>query len=109
MALDLPTPIACYMAAANANNTEALTGCFAENAVVRDEKQTLEGLAAIKRWATETKNKYQHTIEPLAFSPKDGTTIVTNRLTGNFPSSPIELEFVFTLDGDKIVSLEILS
>ena len=36
-------------------------------------------------------------------------TIVTNRLTGNFPGSPIELEFVFTLVGDKIVSLEILS
>ena len=35
--------------------------------------------------------------------------IVTNRLTGNFPGSPIELEFVFKLAGDKIVSLEILS
>ena len=40
---------------------------------------------------------------------KDGKTIVTNRLTGNFPGSPIELEFVFTLEGDKIVSLKILS
>ena len=40
---------------------------------------------------------------------KDGKIIVTNRLTGNFPGSPIELEFVFTLDGDKIAALEILS
>jgi len=44
-----------------------------------------------------------------AVAQKDGKTIVTNRLTGNFPGSPIELEFVFTLDGDKIKSLEILS
>ena len=109
MALDLPTPIACYIAAANSSDTEALAQCFAENAEVRDENQTIEGLAAIKQWATETKNKYQHTIEPLAFSQKDGTTIVTNRLTGNFPGSPIELDFVFTLQGDKIVSLEIRS
>jgi hypothetical protein len=36
-------------------------------------------------------------------------SIVTNRLTGNFPGSPIELEFVFTLDRDKIAALEILS
>ena len=36
-------------------------------------------------------------------------SIVTNRLTGNFPGSPIELDFAFTLDGDKIASLEILS
>jgi hypothetical protein len=34
---------------------------------------------------------------------------VTNRLTGNFPGSPIELEFVFQLDSGKIVSLEIRS
>jgi hypothetical protein len=30
-------------------------------------------------------------------------------LAGNFPGSPIELDFVFTLDGDKITSLEIRS
>ena len=82
---------------------------FAENAVVRDEGQTIEGLAAIKQWDVETKMKYQHTVGLLGSTQKDGTTIVTNRLTGNFPGSPIELDFVFTLDGDKIVSLEILS
>lgn len=109
MPVDLPTPIACYIAAANNSDTEMFAQCFAENAVVRDENQTIEGLAAIKQWATETKSKYQHTIEPLSFSQKDGTTIVTNQLTGNFPGSPIELQFVFTLDGDKIAALEILS
>ena len=40
---------------------------------------------------------------------QNGKFVLTNRLTGNFPGSPIELEFVFTLAGDKIVSLEILS
>jgi hypothetical protein len=35
--------------------------------------------------------------------------VLTNRLTGNFPGSPIELDFVFTIQDDKIVSLEILS
>ena len=105
----LPTPIAIYIAAANRGETEALAQCFAESAVVRDEGTTIEGLAAIKKWMVETKQKYQHTIEPLAASEKDGKTIVTNRLTGNFPGSPIELEFVFTLDRDKIAALEILS
>jgi hypothetical protein len=109
MSVDLPTPIAIYIAAENSGDTEALAQWFAEDAVVRDEGQTIEGLAAIKQWKAETKKKYQHTVEPLASTEKDGKTIVTNRLTGNFPGSPIELEFVFTLDGDKIVSLEILS
>jgi hypothetical protein len=97
------------MEAENRGDVKALGKCFAENAVVRDEGQTIEDVAAIKEWKAETKRKYQHTIEPLASAQKDGNTIVTNRLTGNFPGSPIELEFVFTLDGEKIVELEILS
>jgi ketosteroid isomerase-like protein len=109
MNIDLPKSIATYVAAENSGDTEALAQCFAEDAVVRDENQTIEGLAAIKQWKAETRKKYQHTVEPLASIQKDGKTIVTNRLTGNFPGSPIELEFVFTLDGDKIASLEILS
>jgi len=109
VSVDLPTPIARYIAAENRGDTEALDKCFTEDAVVRDEGQTIEGLAAIKQWKTETRKKYQHTIEPLASVEKDGKTIATNRLTGNFPGSPIELEFVFTLKGNKIMALEIRS
>jgi ketosteroid isomerase-like protein len=109
MALDLPTPITIYIEAENRGDTEALVQCFAEDAVVQDEGKTIEGLATIKQWKAGTKEKYQHTIEPLASVQKDSTTIVTNRLTGNFPGSPIELEFVFTLVGNKIALLEIRS
>ncbi len=109
MSVDLPTSIAIYITAENRDDTEVLAECFTEDAVVRDEGKTIEGLAAIKQWKAETKKKYQHTVEPLASTQKDDKTIVTNRLTGNFPGSPIELEFVFTLDGDKIASLEIRS
>ena len=109
MSVDLPTPIAIYIDAENRGDADALTRCFAEDAVVRDEGRTIEGLEAIKQWKAETRKKYQHTIEPLASTQKDGKTIVTNRLTGNFPGSPIELEFIFTLDGNKIASLEIRS
>jgi ketosteroid isomerase-like protein len=107
MSIDLPTPIAIYIAAENKGDTEAMARCFAEDAVVRDERKTIKGLAAIKRWKAETSKKYQHTVEPLAGVQKDGKTIVTSRLTGNFPGSPIELRFIFKLDGDKITSLEI--
>jgi hypothetical protein len=109
MDVNLPGPIAIYLAAENSGETETLAQCFAEDAVVRDEDKTIEGLTAIKQWKAETRKKYQHTIEPLLCVEKEGKVIVTNRLAGNFPGSPIELEFVFTLDGDKIASLEILS
>jgi ketosteroid isomerase-like protein len=109
VSVDLPTPIAIYIAAENRGDADALAQCFAEDAAVRDEGRTIEGLAAIKQWKAETRKKYQHTVEPLASAQKDGKTIVTNRLTGNFPGSPIEVDFVFTLDGNKIASLEIRS
>ena len=109
MSVNLPAPIAIYIAAENRGDMEALAQCFAEHAVVRDEGQTIEGLAAIKQWKAETKKKYQHMVEPLASAQKDGKIIVTNRLTGNFPGSPIELQFIFGLDGNKIASLEIRS
>jgi SnoaL-like protein len=106
---NLPKPIALYIAAENSGDANLFDQCLAENAVVRDEGETHEGLAAIKRWKAETKRKYQHTVFPLTLVEKEGKIVVTNRLTGNFPGSPIELEFVFTLGSDKIVSLEIQS
>jgi hypothetical protein len=34
-------------------------------------------------------------------------TIVTARVSGDFPSSPVDLAYVFEIAGDEIVSLEI--
>ncbi|MGZ3519239.1 MAG: nuclear transport factor 2 family protein [Vulcanimicrobiaceae bacterium] len=107
MSVDLPTPIAIYIAAENRGDADAMAECFAEHAVVRDEGQTIDGLAAIKRWKAETKKKYNHTIAPLEVAQRDGKTVLTAKLTGNFPGSPVTLEFSFMLEEGKIVLLEI--
>ena len=108
VATKLPTPIASYIAAENSGDTEALAQCFVEDAVVGDEGQTIKGLAAIKQWKAEASTKYQYTSEPFACEQKDGKIIVTSRLTGNFPGSPVNLRFFFGLVGEKIASLEII-
>ena len=107
MTLDLPKPIAAYFAADKAG-AEAVSQCFTENAVVKDEGQTYRGRAAIKQWKADVSAKYQYTSEPLACAPKEGKVVVTSRLTGNFPGSPVNLRFFFGLEGDKIASLEII-
>jgi hypothetical protein len=107
MTLDLPAPIAAYFTAEK-NDSEALAQCFADNAVVKDEGHTYQGRAAIKQWKAAVSAKYQYTSEPLACERKDGTFVVTSRLTGNFPGSPVNLRFFFGLAGDKIASLEII-
>ena len=107
MSLELPKPIAVFFAAQSGHDTGTLAECFADGAIVQDEGRTIEGLTAIQQWKTETKKKYQHTIEPLASAEKDGKTVVTCRVTGAFPGSPIDLEFVFSMEAGKIASLEI--
>jgi hypothetical protein len=107
MTLDLPQPIAAYFTA-DKRDSEAVGQCFTENAVVKDEGQTYIGLAAIKRWKADTSTKYQYTSEPFVCQQKDGMTVVTSRLTGNFPGSPVNLRYFFELEGDLIASLKII-
>ena len=52
--------------------------------------------------------KYQYTSELLALDQEDRRTVVTSRLTGNFPGSPVNLRFFFEFEGEKIKSLEII-
>lgn len=105
--LSLPKPIAAYFAADRVDGA-AISQCFTESAVVKDEGQTYKGRAAIKKWKTDASAKYQYTSEPFAREEKDGKTVVTCHLVGNFPGSPVDLRFFFQLEGDKIASLEVM-
>ena len=105
--LNLPKLIAAYFTA-DKGDGEAVSQCFTENAIVKDEGHPHKGRAAIKAWKTDASAKYQYTCEPLACEEKDGRTIVTCHLVGNFPGSPVDLRFCFKLEGDKIASLEVV-
>ena len=107
MSPDLPTPIAAYFAA-DRGDGDAVARCFAELGVVTDEGHTYNGRAAISRWRTDAAAKYNYTSEPVAVERKDGKTVVTSHLVGDFPGSPVDLRYFFVLDGDKIGSLEII-
>ncbi len=107
MALRLPTPIDLYFASENAHDVSASEHCFAADAVVRDESRTIAGIDAIKAWRAETAAKYAHRVEPLDMAVHDGRTVVTCRVTGNFPGSPVSLDHIFQIDGDRIIALDI--
>lgn len=107
MTLELPKPIAAYFTAEK-GDSEAVAECFTENSVVKDEGHTHQGKAAIKQWKAEASAKYQYTIEPLYCEQKDGKFVVTSKVTGNFPGSPVNLRFFFGLEGDRIASLEVI-
>ena len=105
--LNLPEPIAAYFAA-DKRDGEAIARCFTENGVVTDEGHTYRGRSAIQQWKADASAKYDYISEPFASEARDGKTIVTSRLSGNFPGSPVNLRFFFGLEGEKIASLEIM-
>lgn len=105
--INLPAPISDYFAA-DAKNAEAVAQCFTDDAVVRDEGKTYVGREAIRAWKAESSEKYSYVSAPQAIAKESDRTIVTSRLTGNFPGSPVDLRFFFRLKDDKISGLEIM-
>ncbi len=82
MSIELPKPIAVYIAGSNAHDADACAACFTDDAVVRDEGRERQGIAAIRGWKEDATRKYRPTVE---------------------------LRYALTLDGEKIAHLEILS
>ena len=107
MSFELPEPIAAYIAAETHGDPLAVARCFTRDAVVHDENETHCGEAVIARWNAETRRKYGHRIDPLSSTEAKGEVVLTCRLAGDFPGSPVELDFAFRLAAGKISALEI--
>lgn len=109
MSIELPQPIAAYFASDSRGDAQAISDCFTQGAVVVDEGNTHTGRDAIRQWITNASTKYAYTVEPFALSQNGETTIVTSRLVGNFPGSPVDLRYIFVLSGLGIDRLEIVA
>ena len=106
--IDLPLPIAAYFAA-DGLDANAVARCFTESAVVIDEQREHRGRLAITRWKTEATKKYHYTSEPLTVNLSAPEAVVTARVTGDFPGSPVEMQYRFTVEGTSLAKLEIVA
>ncbi|MGA8762496.1 MAG: nuclear transport factor 2 family protein [Candidatus Sulfotelmatobacter sp.] len=109
MALDVPGPVAEYLAAEEAKDADALSSCFAEDGIVHDEGQDYHGRDSIRQWKRAADAKYRYVFQTINVQTFGDLVTVRTRLTGEFPGSPVELDHIFKLSGDKIASLEIRS
>jgi ketosteroid isomerase-like protein len=105
--LALPKSIADYFAA-DTTDGAAVARCFTADAVVVDEKNTYTGREAIAAWKSGASQKYDYVADPTAMDDQGDRVIVTAHLTGNFPGSPVDLRYAFTLFGHAIARLEIV-
>jgi len=110
---DIPTPVAAYIAATNAFDTDALIGCFAEGALVNDQLRDYWGLDAIKAWAEREIIGDKVTMKVVKVVGHFGDTIVTAHVDGDYDKTGLPglltLAFHFTVRTDKIVRLIILN
>ncbi|HWK94700.1 MAG TPA: nuclear transport factor 2 family protein [Pseudolabrys sp.] len=105
--ISLPQTIAAYVAAKNAHDPDAVAQTFAADGIAYDEGKIHRGRAEIAEWARDAMNRYRMTMSPLSVTGKEGKTVLTARVEGNFPGSPIELNFKFELGEDGIRSLKV--
>jgi len=108
MNVQLPRPIAAYFEADRSRDAVAVAACFSDDAVVKDEHKIHTGQDAIRRWKAEASSAYSYTVEPFKLSTEEGRTVVTGQVVGDFPGSPIDLRYLFRLEGDRIAALEIV-
>jgi ketosteroid isomerase-like protein len=109
MALDVPRPVAAYLAAEAAKDADAISCCFTEDGSVCDEGRDYRGRDSIRQWKQEVDTKYRYVLQPIDVQTHGDKVTVRARLTGEFPGSPVELDHLFKLSNNKIASLEIRS
>ena len=109
MPLDVPEPVAKYLAAEEAKDADALSRCFTEDGAVHDEGQDYHGRDSIRQWKQAADAKYRYVLRAVNVQTLGDSVTVRARLTGKFPGSPVELDHIFKLSGSKIASLEIRS
>jgi hypothetical protein len=108
MAIELPAVIAGYFAADAMESPERVARCFTETAVVTDEGETHKGHDAIQVWKASSSTQYSYTVEPFAIVADGDRLVVTSHVEGDFPGSPVNLRYIFALEGEKIAALEII-
>lgn len=104
--LNLPEAIAAYFQA-DTQDGRAVARCFTPDGVVRDEGSTHVGQAAIEAWKADASTRYTYTTRPHKLEREGRHHIVTGHVSGNFPGSPVDLRYRFTLKRGKIATLEI--
>lgn len=107
MPLELPSPIAAYVAANARLDLDGMLQPFAADAVLRDNDAVYDGRAEIRRLLEEAVVPVKAIFAPDTVRRDGGQIVVEGPAHGDFPGSPIRFTYRFTLEGDAIKALEI--
>ncbi len=98
------------MKATNSADLNSLDWCLAPGATISDrgENDNIVGLAAIKTFIRESKEKFQLHAEVRQMEEAGGLVKVTTLTSGDLPASPPYFRYEFTLAEGLITNIDIL-
>ena len=112
MATELTGPVAQYIAAVNAFDTDAAVATFADDAYVNDARREIRGVDAIRRWVEKDMVGDHVTLDVREVVDHYGETIVRSRYDGTYDKTNLPDELVmsdyFRVQDGKIVSLSVI-
>lgn len=111
MAANLSKPVETFIAATHARDSKALMATFSGDAVLADMGKTHRG-EEIRAWNDSLFIGANVSIRVLDVKERDGKTIVTVMVDGDYEqfgvTEPFELDWYFTVTGDKISALTMI-
>ncbi len=107
MSIELPKPIAEYVAANARLDADAMLKPFASDAVFLDNGKRFEGHDQIRKLFEEEVIAVKAIFTPDAIRREDDQVVVEGPAHGDFPGSPIRFTYRFTLEADAIKALEV--
>lgn len=101
--------VTSYVRAINGGDAAGYIALFTDNAVVDDAGREFRGTAAIKEWSNREIFGVQVKIEVLDIKGKDGETVLTTKVDGNFDRTglpdPVIITHRVTVANGEIVGL----
>lgn len=107
MSLELPLPIADYVAANARLDIDGMMKPFAADAVLLDNGERFEGQAEIRSLLTRMGIDLKAIFTPDTIRHEDGQVVVEGSAHGDFKGSPLRFTYRFDLDGEVIKAVEI--
>lgn len=105
--MNLPKVIADLVKAQDSFDSVAYANCFSETAVVFDEGKTYNGRKEIERWIASANEQFKAVMKPVSFEKGKTGSILKAEISGDFPGSPIVLNYHLEIVDEQIKSLKI--
>lgn len=105
--MNMPDIVEAFFDADSRNDADSLSQTFSSDAVVEDEGARHQGKDAIRRWWVAAKEAAQYIADPIETTGVGDTVFVRAKISGQFPGSPVKLNYSFTIEDGEITRLEI--